>query len=177
MGSRLYDQIIAQRGSLERLVARIPGFRGYHEKEARRAADTMLRDYLADQVEDLIRDFARVESQLVDKVGLAGMSRTREVKARLQSYADRLRTAAPKYSAMFAHVKIDIDDLERIYAFDEAQLRYINQLGQAVEAVKAAVSSGEDHQQALDALMQVADEAIEAFSLRDDVILKLGESY
>jgi hypothetical protein len=177
MGSKLYDQIIAQRGSLERLVARIPGFRGYHEKEARRAADTMLREYLAEQVEDLIKAFTRLESQLVDKVGLAGMSKTREVKSRIQSYADRLRTAAPKYSAMFAHVKIDTDDLERIYAFDEAQIRYVNQLGQAIDAVKTAVSSGEDHASALDALMSVADEAIEAFGLRDDVILNLGESY
>lgn len=113
----------------------------------------------------------------MDKVGIVGMSKTREVKSRIQSYADRLRTAAPKYSAMFAHVKIDTDDLERIYAFDEAQIRYVNQLGQAIDVVKAAVSSGEDHHQALGSLMQVADEAVEAFSLRDDVILSLGESY
>jgi len=177
MGSKLYDEIIAQRGSLERLVARIPGFRGYHEKEARRDADTMLRQHLAEQVEEVIQRFTRIESGLIDKAGLASMAKTREVKARMQSYADRLRTAAPKYSAMFAQIKIETDDLERIYAFDEAQVRYVNALGQGVDGLKTAVDVGEDHAPALEALMATADEAIEAFSLRDDVILNLSESY
>ena len=47
MGSSLYDQIISQRGSVENLMAKIPGFKGYHDKQARRQADTILRQHLA----------------------------------------------------------------------------------------------------------------------------------
>ena len=46
--SDLYDQIVSQRGQFERLIARIPGFRGYVDKGARRTADRMLRDQIAD---------------------------------------------------------------------------------------------------------------------------------
>ncbi len=48
--SDLYDQIVNQRGSFEQLLARLPGFRGYVDKGARRTADRMLRDHLSDQL-------------------------------------------------------------------------------------------------------------------------------
>jgi hypothetical protein len=44
--SDLYDQIASQRGSLEKLAARLPGFGGYIERATRRQADRMLRDYM-----------------------------------------------------------------------------------------------------------------------------------
>ena len=49
MPSELYNEIVAQRGSLENLIAKIPGFKGYHEKNARRQADKLLRQHLVQQ--------------------------------------------------------------------------------------------------------------------------------
>ena len=48
--SELYDQIVSQRGSMQRLLARIPGFRGYQDKAERRNADMMLRDHIAGEL-------------------------------------------------------------------------------------------------------------------------------
>ena len=41
----IHGTIDTQRNALERLVQRIPGFRGYYDKENRREADKLLRDY------------------------------------------------------------------------------------------------------------------------------------
>lgn len=176
MGSQLYDEIVSQRGSLERLVAKIPGFRGYQEKQARREADTLLRNQLAEDIERLVSRFNRLEVKLVDKSGLAGMGKTREIKTKMQSYADRVRTAAPKYSAMFASVKINEQELDRIYAFDEAQFRFVDKLTNKIDKLEDALKSDEDHSDVLEEVFEAAQEAIDAFDLRDDVILNISGS-
>lgn len=176
MGSKLYDEIVSQRGFLERLVARIPGFKGYHEKEARRDADTMLREQIASEIEQLVTHFNRAELKILDKHGMVGMAKVREIKSKLQSYADLVRTAAPKYSAMFAQIKVTEADLDKIYAFDEAQFRFVAKLDNALERLDNALSAGEDHQDALEKVLDTAQEAIDAFAMRDDVLLEISQT-
>lgn len=176
MPSDLYERIVGERGSLESLIAKIPGFKGYQEGGARREADAVLRRYLSDRFEDLVKRFVRLENRMLDSGGLQHMARSREVKSKLQSYLDRVRTASPKYSAMFASVKVGPDDLERIYAFDEAQTRYVTSFSEALDQLEDAIKSGEDLRDAMDAVYDIAVEAIEAFSLRDDVITRVSET-
>lgn len=171
----IYQQIVSQRGSLENLIAKIPGFRGYHEKNARREADRLLRDYLAGEIDRCVQRFVRIENKIVDAGGLKHMSRTREVKAKLQAYAERVRTANPKYSGMFAEVKIGNDELDRIYAFDEAQIRFVTRFEEALDKLEEAVKKGDDFGDRLDVVHEAAVEANDAFALREDEILKLSE--
>ena len=42
------------KGGLESLASKIPGYRGYKEKEDRRAADKLLREHLADQLNEQV---------------------------------------------------------------------------------------------------------------------------
>lgn len=176
--STLYDQIISQRGSLERLVARIPGFRGYQEKAARREADRMLRDYIAGEIATRITRFARMENRLLDIGGLAYMSKTRSTKDRIQLFHDRVKAAAPGYSAMWAAVKIGEEELEKVYAFDEAQIRYVEKLDNGLAALDKALNENNSIaiDEALAELDVIAHEANDAFSLREDVLTNLNKS-
>ena len=173
--SDLYDKIISQRGSLENLVAKIPGFRGYQEGAARRQADTMLRDHIAGEVDELVTKFGRVEKRILDSGGLSYMSKTREVKSKIQAYRDRIKTAPPKWSGMFAQVKVTNEDLEKIYAFDEAQMRYVDNISVKIEAVENAMKADVDISDALMELEDTAAEANEAFQMRDDVLLQFDQ--
>lgn len=174
--STLYDKIIEQRGSLENLVARIPGFKGYHEKQARRTADRFLRDYIAGQIQECVSRFVRIEKKILDTTGLKFMTKTRDVKTVIQTYHDRVKTAAPKYDGMWAQIKVDVGDLERIYSFDEAQIRYVDQLNQALDVLEQSVTDENKLQEALDSLYEIAVEANDAFKLRDDVITNLSST-
>lgn len=174
--SDLYNRIVNQRGDLENLIARIPGFKGYHEKAARRTADRMLRDHIASQVQKCIDKMVRIEKIILDNGGLAYMSKTRDVKGRIQLYHDLVATAAPKYSGMWAQMKIGPDELDQIYAFDEAQIRYPEKMDMALEKLKEAALQKEGIDEALMELDDVAVEAREAFALRDDVITNFEHS-
>jgi hypothetical protein len=171
--TNLYDKIISEKGGFEKLIAKIPGFRGYQEMQARRNADTLLRRYLGDRMEQVVKRFTRLESNILGNgSGLKHMTRTREVKSKLQAYTDVINTANPKYSGMWDSVKIDAEALERIYSFDEAQVRYIDDLEGKIGALGDALK-GDDFSQELETIYDTAVEAIDAFALRDNEILQL----
>jgi hypothetical protein len=174
--SDLYDDIVSQRGSVQRLLARIPGFRGYQDKAERRAADTMLRNYIAGELAKRVNRFAAIEKAIIDDGGLSYMSKTRAAKSKLQLYLDRLKAAAPGYSGFFAAVKIGAEELEKLYSFDEAQIRYVDKFDEALATLDQAVKSKEGIDSAVAAIDALAAEANEAFALREDVLTNLNKS-
>ncbi|MCU0499433.1 MAG: hypothetical protein MUF87_18945 [Anaerolineae bacterium] len=174
--TELYDRIMEQKGSFERLVARIPGFKGYQEKQARRTADRMLRDYIAGEIEKRVDRLVRSERRILDKLGLGLMTKTREAKTAMQTYHDMVKTAAPKYDGMWAQMKIGSVELEKIYNFDEAQIRYVDRFDELLTALEAAIESKDGVETAVENLYAAANEAQDAFSLRDQVLTDLSKS-
>lgn len=174
--SELFDQIVSMRGSFENLLARIPGFRGYIDKATRRTSDRMLRDHISAELTARINRLSALEVELLENGGLAHMSATRSAKEKLQTFRDRVKAAAPGYSGFMEAVKVDSEALERLYAFDEAQIRYASQIDELLNNLEAAVSSGDGLPEAVRALDDLAREANEAFSLREDVLTNLSKS-
>lgn len=167
----LYSRIVRDRGSIEKLFARIPGFRGYMDMGARRQADRMMREHVAGQLRTQLNRLAVIEKTLLDSSGgLAYMSKTRSAKTKFQTFIDRVATDAPGYSGFFDADKIGADDLQVIYAFDEALLDYADKFKEKLDALQAAAAqmTGVDEKiQDLDAL---TIEANEAYGLRENVL-------
>jgi ABC-type transporter Mla subunit MlaD len=174
--SELFDQIVSMRGSFENLLARIPGFRGYIDKATRRTADRTLRDHIASELTARINRLSALEVELLENGGLSHMSATRSVKEKLQTFRDRVKAAAPGYSGFMEAIKVDADALEQLYAFDEAQIRYAAQIDELLNNLETAIRSGDGLAEALRALDDLAREANEAFSLREDVLTNLSKS-
>ncbi len=173
--SELYDRIISERGSFERLVARIPGFGGYLDNKARRLADRMLRDHVSGQLALRINRLADIQKRLLDSGGLALMSEMTSAKSKLQLYHDRVKAAVPGYSGFFAAIKIGAEELEKLYSFDEAQVRYMDEIDTAIKAVDDAVTSNAGVAEAITGLDRVTTEANEVFTLREDVLTQLDK--
>lgn len=172
--SDLYSQIMNNRqGSFQRLLSRIPGFGGYLDRASRRTADRLLRDHLAASVDRLIKRVAQAERRLLDNGGLAHMSATQTAKAKLQMYHDRLKGAAPGYSGFFEAVKIDSEELDMLYGFDELQVVHIDRLEGAVDAVAEAAESGDGVEAAIRNLDTLAREANDAFLQREEKLLNI----
>lgn len=175
--SDLYEQIVSQRGAGQRLLGRIPGFRGYQDKAQRRTADRMLRDYIAGEVAKRVNRFTALEKAMLDMDGgLMYMSKTRSVKTKLQTYHDRISAAVPGYSGFFAAIKVDDEELEKLYSFDEAQLRYIDRLDAELEKLEQAVAQKTGVDEAIASFDALAAEANEAFMLRESVLTNLDKT-
>jgi hypothetical protein len=170
----MYNQIVNSRGSFERMLERLPGFEGYLDRQARRSADRMLRDNLAQKVDERIKRLASIERKLLDKGGLASMPKTQSVKTKLQTYHDRLKAAPLGYRGFFDALKIDSEALDMLYGFDELQITYMDKIAQGLDALDQAVNAGSGVDEAIAALDQLSRDANDAFSRRDDSLKNLG---
>ena len=177
MSGDLFDRIVRQRGSWENLLTRIPGLgddiESYFNMSAQRDADRIIREHLAGQLRAQIARIAQAENTILDAGGLSYMNKTRSAKTKLQTLTDRIQTAAPGY-AFTGALKIGQDELAEIYAFDEAMLRYVDQIREAVDDLQQAAGANEGIDEALAAFEAVVMEAGEAFDLRKNVINDLG---
>jgi len=174
--SELYEQIVSQRGSVQNLVNRIPGFRGYMNRADRRSADRMLRDFIAGEIAERVQRLTNIEKAMLDNGGLMLMAKTKSAKTKIQTYQDRVKAAAPGYAGFFAAIKIEEEELGRLYSFDEAQIRYVDRFDDALDELDEAVKTNGDVDAAIANLDAVAVEANEAFNLREDVLTNLDKS-
>lgn len=174
--SSLYDKIVSERGMLENIASKIPGFKGYMEMSSRREADRMIRDHVANLFKGLVDRVAQAERDIMMAPGgLTHMEKTKSIKTKLETLRRKIQTDMPGYSGFFATNKISEDDLAKVYAFDEAMVRYVDSIGQSIDAVQAAIVAGEGLPSALQDLDLLILEAQQAYDLRDDVLTGLGE--
>lgn len=133
------------RGALERLVLRIPGFRGYRERELRREADQMLREWGCHKLDTLIRDV----HEATREADLEAKGRLGELADRVTGLQHALRHADRGYAGFFDEVKSDSDAaLEAAYGFDADLVERIDQIHSAatespfdVDALERAVAA------------------------------------
>ncbi len=170
MSDDLYSRIVRERGSMENLLAKVPGFRGYMEMNARRQADRMMREHVAGMLRQQLNRLPTIEKMLLDAGGLSVMSKTRSAKTKFQTFIDRVATDTPGYSGFFAANKIGADDLEVIYAFDQALLGYADQFKAKLDALQDAAIKNEGIDAAIRDLDALTIEANDAYSLRDNVL-------
>jgi hypothetical protein len=174
--SELFDRILSNRaGALQRLTTHIPGFEGYLDNKARRTADRKLRDHVTDELNRRLNRLIDLEKSLLDGGGMSYMSKTSSAKTKLQLFRDRVKSAAPGYSGFFEEIPVTPEDMDKLYAFDEAQVSYADQFSEALNKLEEAIKAKTGIDEAIAALDKLAVEANDAFSLREDVITKLGK--
>lgn len=170
MTDNLYDKIVNQRSGLAWVMGKVPGFRGYMEHTSRRTADRMIRDHVARQFTEILTRLTTAERDMMDGGNISMLGKTKSIKTKLQTLIDRIATDAPGYSGFFAANKIGPEELEAIYAFDEAMLRYVDTIGEQLDALRAAIRSNSDTSEAISTLDTTLIEANQAYDLRDDLV-------
>lgn len=166
----LYAKIVGQRGGMQKLVARIPGFRGYSEMSARRQADRLIREYVAGELKQQLNRLPTIEKMILDEGGLAHMSKTRSAKSKFQTFVDRVATDVPGYSGFFDAMKVGSDDLEVIYAFDYALMEYVDAFKGKLDALQEAATTGQGVEEAIRTLDALTIEANQAYDMRENVL-------
>ncbi len=168
--SDLYNQIVSKRSGLERIIAKIPGFRGYKDMSARREADRMIRDHVVRLLKEQMARLVTLEKKLMSSGGLAAVGKTRNAKTNFQTFIDRINTAAPGYSGFYSAKKVGPEELDKIYAFDAALIDYVDHFSKAIDAINTAVDNKGNLDEAITALETLAQEANSAYTMRDNVL-------
>lgn len=157
-----------QRSALERLGEKIPGFRGFQDRELRRDVDRRLRESLASEVTALkgrLRDRARAYTDAGRIGALGGFDRLDRV---LDGLSQSIRFSDYGASALFDAVKVGEPELERLYQFDLSLYDDLAQLD--AEAGALPDPGGDDSGPALERLQQSLRQVEEKWRRRREVL-------
>lgn len=170
--SDLYKKIVSERSGLEKIIAKIPGFRGYKEMSARREADKLIREHVVRLLKDQMANLVNVEKKMINAGGLALVGKVKSAKTSFQTFIDRVNTAAPGYSGFYAAIKVESADLDKIYAFDAALVNYVDQFRETIAVPENAVVAKDQEKMGtgIAALEELAQEANTAFGMRDEIV-------
>jgi hypothetical protein len=135
------ESIKGSRGKMENLLASIPGFKGYLEKEWRRDADKLLRQHVAQLLDEQRRRIAGLQQQLVTGGKILLLDDLGRAETKLSNLIDRIKTASYGYAGLFDAVKVDEAQLDALYTFDNALIAEAGKIGEAIGSVEAAMDS------------------------------------
>lgn len=170
-----FQRVVDSQGSVEDLIRKIPGFKGYFDKQDRRAADRLLREHLVRVFNEQLAEFTQLQKRLIDKGGFAYMERVQSIDSRLRTFIDRIESAAQGYAGLFDAIKIKEDALGRVYAFDSALLSYQEQFAVGLQRLAEAIGTDEVDN-VLTQLEDVVMEANNTFLRRIEAMQGLQES-
>jgi hypothetical protein len=138
---------------LERLAHKIPGFKGYRERELRRDADALQREHLASRLEQNKSVLNELASKATRSGSLDVINDIETARKRLDKVIARIRYADRGYSGFFDAIKVDETMLGRVYQFDLDLLTDID----GVQAAAQQASGAADGKAALGALVSQID--------------------
>jgi hypothetical protein len=134
-----YEEARAQRNVLEKLGEKIPGYRGFQDRELRRDVDRLQREHMASELGRLkaaLRDCARAYTD-AGKIGvLSGFDR---LDRQLDGLSQAIRFSDYGATGLFDPVKIGEPELQRLYEFD---LSVVDDLAQIEGEIAALPGPG-----------------------------------
>jgi hypothetical protein len=136
----------------------------------RREADKLLRDHIygvlveqRGRIEDIQGELGVEHIEYVEQIGKA--------RRRVQTLADTVHTAAYGYAGLFDAVKVQEQQLDALYAFDDDLLTQSDAIAERIDSLQAAVDSGESLKGAIRDLTDTITELQNLYNRRKDVII------
>jgi len=103
---------------LERMMLALPGFRGYKQREQRREADKIVRDYIYNVLEHAKDDLTGCFQTLSDAKASELLEPMNRLIAQLDRVAEKINHASYGYSGYFDAIKIEEAELDNMLAYD-----------------------------------------------------------
>lgn len=166
----ILQKVTEQMDPFKKILSKIPGFKGYMERQNRRDADKILREAIADRYDQLWQRISAIQRDLISQGGITYVDDLEAAAIKLRTFADRVRRATRGYSSLFAAVKINEAELEKLYAYDATLLDMADEVSRAIDNVEASMGS-DGLPAAIRHLTTVSRQAVEAFDQREEVIV------
>ncbi len=170
----LRETVEAALGGFEKLVKKIPGYKGYKEKEMRREADKLLRMELAARLDDQRARMSELQMDLINQGQIQFLDDLERAVMKLQLLIDRIRTASYGYAGLFDAVKVKEEALDALYEFDNKLFEFVDQVASDVDRVASAITAREGVGEAITELTGTVDQANLTFGHRHEAIMQIG---
>ena len=172
--SDLLDQITSDQDPFTKIASKVPGFSGYIERQSRRAADKILRETIGDLFKELWKRVGNVQQDMVSQGDLSNLDDMEKAATKIQTFIDKITGASYGYAGFFDAIKINEEELSKIYEFDAAMLEYFDTISRAIDNVEASMGSDGIHA-AISQMVNLTRELVSSFEGRDQVLVSMSE--
>lgn len=166
------QQVDNSRGTLKRLQLLIPGFRGYRQGEDIREADSFLRIQVSDKLKNARTTIENSRSALSNAGQFPALRDLSPIIADLLGLEGRIRHAEQGYTGISPAVRVNPQQLDRLYEYDYGFAEAADQLNQTISPLPSLATGSNGA--ALQALVTTARGQIsqldQAFKARMQVI-------
>lgn len=167
--SDLFEKVTGDQDIFKKLASKIPGFTGYIERSNRRAADKLLREQVSGRFEELWQRVSALQVDFISQGEILYVDDLEKAAIKLRTFIDKVRRASYGYSGFFDAVKVNEEELARVYEYDGAMLNLVDEVGRAIDNIEA--SMGTDGLPAsIRNLVTKAQDCITVFNRRDEVM-------
>ncbi len=171
----MFQNVTGQMDPFKKLASYIPGFSGYVERQNRRDADKLVRDTVARRFGELLTRTSNLQKDLVSAGKIKYVGDVEQAALQLQTFVNKIGTAARGYSGLFDAVKINQKELEQLYTFDLAFFDVAEQLGHALDNLEASLGDDTALPAAIRNLTTLARQAVETLNRRTEAFTGAGK--
>lgn len=167
--SDIFDRVTGEQDFFKKILAKIPGFKGYIERGNRRMSDKILREQVADEFETLYQRISSLQRDLISTGNLSYVDDLEAAALKLRQFIDRVRTASYGYAGIFDAIKINEEELATVYQYDYALLELADSVRSAIDNVETSMGT-EGLEAAIRHLTNVSQQCVDAFNKRSEVM-------
>ena len=170
----LFQQVNDDQDVIKNLLSKVPGFKGYIERENRRSSDKILRELIAQRYQDEWKRVSSLQRDLVNEGELKYVGDLESAALKISQFSDRIKTAAYGHSSFFEAVKINEEELQTLYEYDNKLLQSADEIGRAIDNVSSSIGT-DGMPAAIRNLVSISQEAVDLFNHRSEVFLSYSE--
>ena len=167
--SDFFGRVTSDQDPFKKLVSFIPGFGGYIERENRRAADKLLRDTVARRFEELYKRLSALQTDVISQGNIEYVDDMEKAALLIRTFTDKIRNASYGYSGLFDAVKINQDELSKIYTYDAAFFDLAEQIKNAMDTLEASLGTPEGLPATIRNLTTLARQAVNTYEQRYEI--------
>jgi len=173
--SDIRDQVADDQGIIKKIQMHVPGYKGYREREDLRIADSLLRNQLANEMDNVVESVKRSRDELTKNMEMELMTDVGELVNYLDAITNKIRHAQQGYSGFSADVRIEQEELNRLYEWDLSLLELIAELKERTTTLEDnAVQKSSEIKTSMRDVRAEVDKFNELFKRRIDVIAGIG---
>jgi hypothetical protein len=165
-----YQQVAGEQDIFRKLSSYIPGFSGYVERSNRRAADKLLRETVARRFDSLYKRASALQTELVNAGRIAYLDEMESAVVKIQTFMDKVATASYGYAGFFDAVKINQEQLAKLYSYDMAFFTLADGINGALDNVEHSLMDDAALPTAIHNLVGLSRDALETYERRYEVI-------
>jgi hypothetical protein len=171
----ILQRVSSEKDFFKKILEKVPGFNGYVERSERRQADKLVRESIADRFDSLWGRISALQRQAISDGNIELIDDLEAPALKLRQFIDRIRTASYGYAGFFDSIKVRTEELDEIYQYDYALLASEEEVGRAIDNVESSMGT-DGLPAALRHLTQLAQDCLDAFEKRKEVVIQMTET-